>query len=186
MMTKDPKKDTGCETPIPDTTFYSNSKAAYLWMLWDNASKTDEMESKWYKPNGDLFVEYSDEATYSSGCWYPGINIRDYASASNLGEWRIDVYFKGIKRFSEYFTIITAGEYCPTEKIYGEDSEEIKLLRSFRDNVLNKTPEGQEIIRLYYEWSPIIVKALEEDEDFKAQVKGMINGILPLIMGEVE
>ncbi|MCK5186739.1 MAG: hypothetical protein KAR43_06345 [Deltaproteobacteria bacterium] len=55
-----------------------------------------------------------------------------------------------------------------------------------RDNVLNKTPEGQEIIRLYYQWSPAIVKAMEEDEEFRGEVKEMIDGILPLIKGEVE
>ena len=29
------------------------------------------------------------------------------------------------------------------------------------------------------------MKAMEEDEEFKAQVKEMIDGILPLIKGEV-
>jgi len=41
--------------------------------------------------------------------------------------------------------------FCTAEKIYGEDSEEVELLRYFRYNVLSKTPEGREIIRLYYE-----------------------------------
>ena len=40
---------------------------------------------------------------------------------------------------------------CPFEQIYGEHSEETELLRYFRDNVLNQTPEGQEIIKLYYQ-----------------------------------
>jgi len=36
------------------------------------------------------------------------------------------------------------------------------------------------------QWSPAIVKAMEEDEEFKSQVKEIIDGILPLIRGEVE
>ena len=68
----------------------------------------------------------------------------------------------------------------------GEDSEEVMLLRSFRNNVLSKTPEGQELIRLYYQWSPTIVRAMEEDEEFKEEVKEMIGGILPLIREERE
>jgi len=75
---------------------------------------------------------------------------------------------------------------CPIFCIYDEYSEETELLRYIRDNVLSKTPEGQEIIRLYYQWSPVIVKAMEEDEEFKEKVKKMIDGILPLIRGEVE
>jgi len=75
---------------------------------------------------------------------------------------------------------------CSAEKIYGVYSEETKHLRFFRDNVLNKTQEGRELIRLYYKWSPAIVKAMEEDEEFEEWVKEMIDGVLPLIKGEVE
>ena len=75
---------------------------------------------------------------------------------------------------------------CPVEKIYGEYSGKVETLRYFRDNVLNKTKKGQGIIKLYYELSPGIVKAMEEDEEFKEEVKEMIDGILPLISGEVE
>jgi hypothetical protein len=32
----------------------------------------------------------------------------------------------------------------------------------------------------------LILRAMEEDEKFKEQVKGMIDGILPLIRREVE
>jgi len=75
----------------------------------------------------------------------------------------------------------TTVQPCPTESLYGEHSEEAELLRYLRDNVLSQTPEGQEIIKLYYQWSHVIVKAMEEDEEFKAQVKEMIDGVLPLI-----
>ena len=75
---------------------------------------------------------------------------------------------------------------CVPEAIYGEYSEEVELLRNFRDNVLSKTPAGQEIIKLYYQWSPAIVKAMENDEEFKEDMKDMIDGVLGLVRGEVE
>ena len=59
---------------------------------------------------------------------------------------------------------------CLLEKLYGEDSEVIKSLRYFRDNVLDSTPAGREIIRLYYEWSPAIVKVMEEDKKFRGEM----------------
>jgi hypothetical protein len=46
---------------------------------------------------------------------------------------------------------------------------------------LNQTPEGRELIRLYYLWSPVIVRAMEEDEDFKEDVKGMLDGVLGMM-----
>ena len=79
-------------------------------------------------------------------------------------------------------TTVTTG-ICPSETIYGEFADETELLRNFRNNVLSKTAEGQELIKLYYQWSPVIVKALREDEAFKEEVKAMIDGILPLIKG---
>ena len=70
---------------------------------------------------------------------------------------------------------------CATTKIYGEDSLEVKFLRQIRDDLLNQSLEGRELIKLYYQLSPVIVKAMEKDEDFKEDVKEMIDGFLELI-----
>jgi len=43
---------------------------------------------------------------------------------------------------------------------------------------LCKTQEGRELIKLYYQWCPAIVKAMEADEDFKEDVREMVDGIL--------
>lgn len=64
---------------------------------------------------------------------------------------------------------------CAAEVIYGEDSKEVIILRVVRDNFLSKTPEGRELIKVYYQWSPIIVKAIENDEEFKKEIKQMID-----------
>jgi len=45
---------------------------------------------------------------------------------------------------------------------------------------------GQEIIRLYYKWSPAIVRAMEEDEKYKEDVKEILDGVIPLIRTETE
>jgi hypothetical protein len=80
----------------------------------------------------------------------------------------------------------TTTAICLSEEIYGEGSEEVELLRYVRDNVLSQTPEGQELIRLYYQWSPVIVKAMEEDEEFRDNVQDMIDGVLGLVGEETE
>jgi len=83
-------------------------------------------------------------------------------------------------------TTTTTASACSSELIYGVYSEETELLRHFRDNVLSQTPAGQEIIRLYYEWSPAIVKAMEQDEEFKEEMRETVDGFLGLIEGETE
>lgn len=78
-------------------------------------------------------------------------------------------------------TTTTTGRPCPSKEIYGENSQETQLLRSIRDNVLSQTPEGREVITLYYQWSPAIVTALQQDKDFEADVRKMIDGLLMVI-----
>lgn len=73
---------------------------------------------------------------------------------------------------------------CPASTIYGTNSAETQLLRSLRDNVLSTTSQGRELIKLYYQWSPVIVRAMEHDEDFKEEVKKMTDGVLVLVTEE--
>jgi len=70
---------------------------------------------------------------------------------------------------------------CPLEKVYGKGTEEVALMRYFRDKVLSQTPAGQELIRLYYEWSPAIIKAISQDTEFKEEIKELIDEALLLI-----
>jgi len=51
---------------------------------------------------------------------------------------------------------------------------------------LSQIPEGQEIIRLYYNWSSVIVMMMEEDDEFQSWVKAMIEGVVELMRGNVE
>ncbi len=78
-------------------------------------------------------------------------------------------------------TTTTSSQPCVVSLIYGEHSEEIELIRYFRDNVLNETQEGRELIKLYYQWSPTIVRVIEADESFKQDVKEIIDGVLPIL-----
>ena len=75
---------------------------------------------------------------------------------------------------------------CLIKEIFGEYSEETELLRYLRDNVLNETPEGQELIRMYYQWSPAMVRSMEKDKEFKNEVKELIDGFLELIEEETQ
>jgi hypothetical protein len=84
-------------------------------------------------------------------------------------------------------TTTTVREYpCLIRKIYGENSEEVEFLRNFRDHLLSKTPGGRELIGLYYRLSPAIVKAMEGDEEFREEVKKIIDNTLTLIEVEAE
>jgi len=63
-------------------------------------------------------------------------------------------------------------------------SEQAQVLRGFRDTVLSKTPEGQELIKIYYYWSPAIVDIMA-DEKIKAGFKTILDAMMPFIRLEV-
>jgi len=75
---------------------------------------------------------------------------------------------------------------CAAEAIYGENTEETELLRKYRDNVLSKTPEGQEIIKTYYKFSPKVTRLLEQRPLLKNRARTFIDGMLPKIREKVE
>jgi len=81
---------------------------------------------------------------------------------------------------------VDEGKTCLLAELYDKASEEINITKNFRDTVLSQTPEGRALIKLYYSWSPAIVKAMEEDEEFKEEVKQMLDSVLPMIEKVVE
>ncbi|MDY6862849.1 MAG: DNRLRE domain-containing protein [Thermodesulfobacteriota bacterium] len=87
------------------------------------------------------------------------------------------------------FIIITTKEGeppCPAEAILKEDKKTIHLLRSFRDLVLSKTPEGKNYIRLYYENVPEISRLLLKDYDLMIRTRKVLKRLLPAIKFMVE
>ena len=75
---------------------------------------------------------------------------------------------------------------CPSQYLYGESSEEVLLLRWFRDHVLRTTPEGKQIIRLYYQWSPLLLKAMEEDDALQEEVKEVVDHLVGLLRADMK
>lgn len=70
---------------------------------------------------------------------------------------------------------------CAAEMIYGEHAHQTELLRTIRDSVLSQTPEGRQIIQVYYALAPSLVKAMETDDALRAEVKGLLDAFLSLL-----
>jgi hypothetical protein len=70
---------------------------------------------------------------------------------------------------------------CFIETIYGEDSEQVLILKYIRDTMLQRTTEGREIINLYYTWSPFIVRLIETDHALRDEIKIAIDEFMDVI-----
>ncbi len=182
VMTKDNKADTSCETPIPSYSFNTADDRIYSWLLIDNVVFMDKISWMWYRPDNVLQQEFVDIFPAPDNCAWSWLDM--YEAEDHPGNWYIDVYVNDVYEFTESFTVSPENP-CAAKAIHGEHSKETELLRFFRDSVLSQTPEGQELIKLYYQWSPVIVEVIEEDEAFKEELKEMIDGVLVLIKGEV-
>jgi len=109
-------------------------------------------------------------------CFHPeryglGCNIKDMCEYL-----KPETYYEYVKGYGNCGWVDGDGDdnNCLSTYILGEDDPRLDTLRQFRDEVLSQSPIGQEIIKLYYEWSPVIVEMIEEDEEFKEEVKEMV------------
>jgi len=166
---------------ITDSISFQESFAAYIEKYWPNNLSTQyACVAYWYlspggnDPHKPLAVEerYGYEIPTQPDFDSDGIGntcdncpfIHNPAQKDSDGDGRGD-----------------ACVLCLIEQVYGRYADEAAILRYFRDSVLKPTPEGLELINFYYKWSPVIVKAMEADEEFRDEVKGILDAMLPSI-----
>ena len=147
--------------PAADTTYFPNTKNGFYWT---GTSCVGCHKFKAFSYN------------FSDGELSFGVKFRDGVYHENFTRCVRTADSSGTTT-----TTTAASTPCPTEEIYGETSGEASLLRSFRDIVLSTTPEGQEVIKLYYQWSPLIVAAMKEDDHFKEELKSLLDEVIVLI-----
>jgi outer membrane protein assembly factor BamB len=146
--------------------------------------------------NGDPLANVNIEVNSEENVVETSTNNRGYYELADLAEgaYTVGVIKEGYEKASEQVTLnpfspkndldFTLQPVCPATLALNGEDRDLSILRRFRDEVLSTTPEGQEMIKLYYQWSPVIVKAMVGDEEFEEDIKEMIGRILLLIREE--
>jgi hypothetical protein len=141
-----------------------------------------------YNPTIDPIFANTESSRYWSSTTdasYPDATQFVHFSNGDIGyiDKLFGYYVRAVRggQCGSFVPTTTTTSICPTQEIYGEYSEETELSRYFRDDILSKTSEGRELITLYYKWSPIIIKVIQEDEEFKQEVKVLLDEILTII-----
>ena len=158
--------DLSTSSPAADTTYFPNTNDGFYW--------TGTTCSGCHK-----FKAFAYD--FSDGELYFGVKFRDDIYYENYTRCVRTADSSGTTTTTPSTTTSTSGTNCPTEEIYGTASPEAQLLRNFRDTILSNTPEGQELIKLYYAWSPFLVEALRNDKELKVQLKETVDKILQVI-----
>ncbi len=157
--------DLSTSNPAVDTTYFPNTNNGFYWTGTSCVGCHKFKAFSYDFADGRLYfgVKFLDGD-------YPENYVRCVRTADSSGTTTVPST-----------TTSTSGTNCPTEEIYGTASPETQLLRGLRDTVLSRTPEGQELIKLYYTWSPFLVEAMRNDEELKAQLKETVDKILQVI-----
>ena len=140
-----------------------------------------------FKDSNDSVFKAYYRGKNSSPTWAIGYGVAATLGGSATSTTTTAVSSTTITITASTSTTTTVGNpLCPAQLIYGEYAEEINLLREFRDEVLSTTPEGREFIELYYQWSPVVIQAMEEDEGFKEMVKEIVDALVLKYTGTLE
>ncbi len=76
-------------------------------------------------------------------------------------------------------TTTSASGPCPAALVLGEGSEEVHLLRMFRDSVLSSSPAGSDIIRLYYRHAGELSLLLKNNPALKTRISKALRRLIP-------
>ncbi len=77
-------------------------------------------------------------------------------------------------------SIFSKGCFIASE-VYGFDSEEVKFLKKWRDDFLDKRAIGRIFINVYYLLSPNILKLIQNRECIKKIFKMLLNGLIKIL-----
>ncbi len=155
---------------------WSDTAMSYLAVIDGTEEREDnDDDSLW---DAWEFVYFGDLTTADATTDYDDDGVTDFTEYSRWDHNRLDA--QGMQYDP---TVMNNATGCAASVALGEHfrAHDLGILRKFRDEVLSTTPLGQEIIKLYYAWNPVIIKAMEEDDAFREEVKEVIELVLPLI-----
>jgi hypothetical protein len=86
----------------------------------------------------------------------------------------------------ETTTTTVPSNQCVAETVYAEHSEEIEVLREYRDKVLCKSATGRQMIKTYYELSPTVSEVLQKNDTARASARRVLDSLMPAIREKVK
>jgi hypothetical protein len=172
----------------PAVSVFDASKdyAVYLYLILGNVKVGDtEKIIAYYEGNayGGLPTRtFTEAADYL--CTYWGIIIKGTNTQCKTGNFEFEYYLNEQKVVTKTFYlqgISCGGGSCIAEAVLENDEDSLNVLREFRDKVLSNSIKGKKLVALYYEYSPMAVKFIEDKPEVKSRLNQIIKTLIPTI-----
>ena len=158
--------------PAIDTVYFPYTNSGLYW-TGTSCSGCHKMKA--------FAVDFTDGELYYGNKYRNEVYYENYVQCVRNAEIGNSSSTTTTVPSSSTTTTSVPAQPCPIETLYGKDAAETQLLRYYRDTLLNSTPQGKEMVRLYYEWGPLLVKVFEENEVLREEIKLLLAEIIALI-----
>jgi len=162
---------TSCDdVPPPATTFYTKDPTIYFFVKINNVAAGATRQTKWYY-EGRFYAEnpigtFSEAGNY---CTLSSIDIKDTVAAELTGNWKVAYYYDGDLLVELSFYLEKSS--CAALAALGDDAESLTALRTFRDQALNTTSFGRQLVELFYTYSPALITSMESSPQLKEGIR---------------
>jgi len=104
--------------PVNETdTFTTNDERVYAWTFWEGASGPHTIRWEWYRPDGTLHFDFSEDFDYSSSIVYEYSWLSIDYMTDYLGQWHVDFYMDGAHEGTLYFTLAAGAQLQSNDEI---------------------------------------------------------------------
>ncbi|MBN2108155.1 MAG: hypothetical protein JW832_12095 [Deltaproteobacteria bacterium] len=162
---------TSCDDiPPPVTTFNTKDAAVYFFVTINNVTAGATRQTKWFY-EGRFYAE-NPIGTFSEAgnfCSLSSMEIKDTAAAELTGNWKVAYYYNGDLLIELPFYLEKSS--CAALAALSDDAESLTALRAFRDQVLNTTSFGRQLVELFYHYSPALITSMESSPALKEGVR---------------
>jgi len=162
---------TSCDdVPPPVTTFYTKDAAIYFFVTINNVAAGATRQTKWYY-EGRFYAENPIGTFPEAGiyCSLSSMDIKDTVAAELTGNWKVAYYYNGELLVELPFSLEKSS--CAALAVLGDDAESLTALRTFRDQVLNTTSFGRQLMELFYNYSPALITSMESSPALKEGIR---------------
>lgn len=167
-----------CPTAPTEQTNFDPGDQVMNWNYIIGCLANDSLTWEWHAPDGSQYD--STGAIPYEGEWCTYAYFRD--GIPNIsGDWRVTFKYNEIVMYNDYFSVTGGGWASAYNKLFGDNIEDLNILRSFRDNVLCTNPQGKTYVDRLYDRSHEVALILLSNPDIMEQARHLLDLLLPEI-----